>query len=90
MSYFNVSYRRCMPRTLAWRPAGIGNACQSGNMAMLLTSSVVLVLLLLLLNTGRTLHRYHACSLLFVVKISFLPKYRVKYYDYIIQWCFVI
>ena len=34
-SYFNVSYRRCMPRTLAWRRAGLSHACQSGNMAML-------------------------------------------------------
>ena len=37
-SYFNVSYRRCMPRTLAWRRAGLDHACQSGNMAILLTS----------------------------------------------------
>ena len=37
-SYFNVSYRRCMPHTLAWRQAGLAHACQSGNMAMLLTS----------------------------------------------------
>ena len=29
-------------------------------------------------------------SLLFVFEISFLPKYRVNYYDYIIQWCFGI
>ena len=27
-----------MPRTLAWRWAGRGRACQSGNMAILLTS----------------------------------------------------
>ena len=33
-----VSYRRCMPRTLAWRWEGLGRACQSGNMAILLTS----------------------------------------------------
>ena len=37
-SYFNVSYRRCMPRTLAWRRARLDHACQSGNMAILLTS----------------------------------------------------
>ena len=40
---------------------------------------------------------YHACqsvnmailliSLLFLFEISFLPKYRVNYYDYIIKWC---
>ena len=65
-SYFNVSHRRCMPRTLSWRLAGLAHACQSGNMAMLLT------------------------SLLFVFEISFLPKYRVNYYDYIIKWCFGI
>ena len=65
-SYFNVSYRRCMPRTLAWRRAGLDHACQSGNMAILLT------------------------SLLFVFEISFLPKYRVNYYDYIIKCCFGI
>ena len=53
-----------MPRTLAWWRAGLGHACQSGNMAILLT------------------------SLLFVFKISFLPKYRVNYDDYIIKWCF--
>ena len=47
-----------MPRMLAWRRAGLGHACQSGNMAILLT------------------------SLLFMFKISFLPKYRVNYYDY--------
>ena len=47
-----------MPRTLAGRRAGLAHACQSGNMAMLLT------------------------SLLFVFEISFLPKYRVNYYDY--------
>ena len=52
-----------MPRTLAWRLAGLGHACQSGSMAILLT------------------------SLRFVFKISFLPKYRVNYYDYIIKWC---
>ena len=23
----------------------------------------------------------------FVFKISVLPKYRVKYYDYIVEWC---
>ena len=33
-----MSYRRCMPRTLAWRWAGLDHACQSGNMAILLTS----------------------------------------------------
>ena len=66
MSYFNFSYRRCMPRTLAWRRAGLDHACQSGNMAILLT------------------------SLLFVFEISFLPKYRVNYYDYIIKWGFGI
>ena len=33
-----VSYRRCMPRTLAWRRAGLDHACESGNMATLLTS----------------------------------------------------
>ena len=65
-SYFNVSYRRCMPRKLAWRRTGLGRACQSGNMAILLT------------------------SILFVFEISFLPKYRVNYYDYIIKWCFGI
>ena len=27
-----------MPRTLAWRRAGLDHACQSGNMAILLTS----------------------------------------------------
>ena len=58
---FNVSYRRCMPRTLAWRRAGLDHACQSGSMAILLT------------------------SLLFVFEISFLPKYRVNYYDNIIS-----
>ena len=26
-------------------------------------------------------------SLFFVFKISFLPKSRVKYYDYIVKWC---
>ena len=26
-------------------------------------------------------------SLFFMLKISFLPKYRVKYYDYIVKWC---
>ena len=26
-------------------------------------------------------------SLFFVFKISFLPKYRVIYYDYIVKWC---
>ena len=26
-------------------------------------------------------------SVLFVFKISFLPKYRVIYYDYIVNWC---
>ena len=31
-SSFKVSYRRCMPCTLAWRRAGLGHACQSGNM----------------------------------------------------------
>ena len=65
-SYFNVSYRRCMPPTLAWRREGLDHACQSGNMAILLT------------------------SLLFVFEISFLPQYRVNYYDYIIKWCFGI
>ena len=49
-----------MPRTLAWRRAGLDRAWQSDNMAILLT------------------------SLLFVFEISFLPKYRVNYYDYII------
>ncbi len=44
----------------AGRRAGLDHACQSGNMAILLT------------------------SLLFVFEISFLPKYRVNYYDYII------
>ena len=29
-------------------------------------------------------------SLLFVFEISFLPKYHVNYYDYIIKWCFGI
>ena len=29
-------------------------------------------------------------SLLFVFAISFLPKYRVNYYDYIMKWCFGI
>ena len=37
-TYFNVSYRRCMPHTLAWRRSGLDHACQSGNMAILLTS----------------------------------------------------
>ena len=32
-SYFNASYRRCMPRMLAWRRAGLDHACQSDNMA---------------------------------------------------------
>ena len=32
------SDRRCMPRTLAWRRAGLDHACQSGKMAILLTS----------------------------------------------------
>ena len=36
--HFNVSYRRCMPRTLAWGLAGLGHECQIGNMAILLTS----------------------------------------------------
>ena len=49
-----------MPRTLAWRRAGLDHACQSGNMAILLT------------------------SLLFVFEISFLPKYLVNYYDYLL------
>ena len=49
-----------MPRTLAWRRASLDRACQSGNMAILLT------------------------SLLFVIEILYLPKYRVNYYDYII------
>ena len=26
-------------------------------------------------------------SLFFVFNISFLPKYRVKCYDYIVKWC---
>ena len=26
-------------------------------------------------------------SLFFVFKISFLPKYSVKYYDYMVKWC---
>ena len=26
-------------------------------------------------------------SLFFVFKISFLPNYRAKYYDYIVKWC---
>ena len=26
-------------------------------------------------------------SLVFVFRISFLPKYRVKYYEYIVKWC---
>ena len=29
-------------------------------------------------------------SLVFVFEISFLPKYRVNYYDYILKWCFGI
>ena len=29
-------------------------------------------------------------SLFFVFKISFLSKYRVKYYDYIVNWCSLI
>ena len=29
-------------------------------------------------------------ELIFVVKISCLPKYRVKYYDYIVNWCSLI
>ena len=28
-------------------------------------------------------------SLFFVFNISFLPKYRVIYYDYIVKWCSV-
>ena len=55
-----------MPRTLAWRLAGLDHACQSSNRAILLT------------------------SLLFVFEISFLPMYRVNYYDYFIKWCFGI
>ncbi len=65
-SYFKIYYRRCILLTLAWRRAGLDHACQSGNMAILLT------------------------SLLFVFEISFLPKYCVNYYDYIIKWCFGI
>ena len=41
---------------------GLGDACQSGNMSILLN------------------------SLFFVFKISFLPNYCVKYYDYIVKW----
>ena len=26
-------------------------------------------------------------SFFFELKISFLPKHRVKYYDYIVKWC---
>ena len=26
-------------------------------------------------------------SFFFMFKISFLPNYRVKYYDYIVKWC---
>ena len=26
-------------------------------------------------------------SVFFAFKISFLPKYSVKYYDYIVKWC---
>ena len=37
-SYFNGSYRRYMPCTLAWWRAGLVHACQSGNMVILLTS----------------------------------------------------
>ena len=37
-SYFNVSDRRCMPRRLGWQRSGPDHACQSGNMAILLTS----------------------------------------------------
>ena len=29
-------------------------------------------------------------SLFVVFKMSFLPKYRVKYYDYIVNWCSLI
>ena len=29
-------------------------------------------------------------SLLFVFEFTFLPKYRVNCYDYIIKWCFGI
>ena len=29
-------------------------------------------------------------SLFFVFKISFLPKYRVIYYEYIVKWCSLI
>ena len=37
-SYFHVFYRRHMPATLAWHRPGIVDACQSGNMAALLSS----------------------------------------------------
>ena len=33
-SYFHVSYSRRMPGTLAWQWAGLGDACQSGEMAI--------------------------------------------------------
>ena len=39
-SYFNVSYRRCMPCTLAWRRAGLEHACQSGNIVDFITFRV--------------------------------------------------
>ena len=29
-------------------------------------------------------------SIYFVFKISFLPKYRVIYYDYTVKWCSLI
>ena len=37
---FNGSYRRCMPRTLAWQQAGLDRACQSGNIVDLIVFRV--------------------------------------------------
>ena len=41
-----------MPRTLAWRRAGLDHACQSGNMAILLTSLLFLFEILQHLKSG--------------------------------------
>ena len=42
-------------------------------------------------NIGHSCQRSEMATLLnslsFVFKISFLPKYRVIYYDYIVKWC---
>ena len=56
----------CRARWSGGGQAFVTHACQSGNMAILLT------------------------SLLFVFEISFLPKYPVNYYYYIIKRCFGI